>query len=157
MRGSGCRHGISMLDGLSIARMAELKTQRNDASVTDFIESVEHDGRREDARVMLAMLEETTGEKASMWGDSMVGFGSYDYTYASGNEGTWFRIGFSPRIRDLTVHLMDGTDNYEAELERVGRHRTGKSCLYLPRLDRIDLDALREVLSKSWNAPAMGE
>ncbi len=146
-----------MLDGLSIAAMAELKTQRNDASVTDFIESVEHDGRREDARVMLAMLEEITGEKASMWGDSMVGFGSYDYTYASGNEGTWFRIGFSPRKRDLTVYLMDGTDKYETELERVGRHRTGKSCLYLPRLDKLDLDALREVLSQSWTAPSMGE
>ena len=106
---------------------------------------------------MLAMLEEITGEKAFMWGDSMVGFGSYDYTYASGNEGTWFRIGFSPRKRDLTVYLMDGTDKYETEFERVGRHRTGKSCLYLPRLDKLDLDALREVLSQSWTAPSMGE
>ena len=137
--------------------MAGLKTKKNDASVTDFIDSVEHEGRREDARIMLAMLEEITGEKASMWGDSLIGFGSYDYTYATGNSGTWFRIGFSPRKRDMTVYLMDGTDQYELELERVGRHKTGKSCLYLPRLDRLDLGALREVLTASWNSPLMGE
>lgn len=137
--------------------MAELKTRKTNASVTKFIDSVEHEGRREDARVMLKTLEEVTGQKPSMWGDSMVGFGTYDYTYASGQSGSYFKIGFSPRKRDLTVYLMDGTDKYSKQLAKIGKHKTGVSCLYLPRLHTLDMDALRKVLTESWNAPAMGQ
>lgn len=86
----------------------------------------------------------------------MVGFGTYDYSYASGQSGSYFKIGFSPRKRDLTVYLMDGTDKYAKQLAKIGRHKTGVSCLYLPRLATLDLDALREVLTESWNAPAVG-
>ncbi|MGI9578257.1 MAG: DUF1801 domain-containing protein [Microthrixaceae bacterium] len=136
--------------------MAELKTKKTRESVKKFIDSVDHDGRREDAKVMLKLLRDVTGETPSMWGDSMVGFGHYDYTYASGRSGSYFKIGFSPRKRDLTVYLMDGTDKYAKQLSSIGPHKTGVSCLYLPRLDKLDLDALREVLTESWNAPAMG-
>ncbi len=137
--------------------MGEPKTKRTDASVADFIDAVEPETKREDARVLLAMLEEVTGESPSMWGDSLVGFGDYDYRYASGHSGTWPKIAFSPRKRDTTVYLMDGTDRYPEQLERLGRHKLGKTCLYLGRLTSIDLDVLREILTASWEAPSMGE
>lgn len=139
------------------AAMAELKTQRTTASVTDFVAGVEPDWKQDDARTLLEMLSEVTGEKPAMWGDALIGFGSYDYRYATGNSGTWCRIGFSPRKRDMTVYLMDGTDNYGDELGRLGRHRLGKSCLYLPRLATVDLDVLREIATASWSTPSMGE
>lgn len=137
--------------------MAELKTQRNDADVGEFLDGVEHDGRREDAIELLGMLREVTGEEPAMWGDSIVGFGSYDYRYPTGRTGTWFRLGFSPRKRDLTVYLMDGVDAHDAELGRLGPHRLGKSCLYLGRLSSVDGAVLRRILTDAWEAEAMGE
>ena len=122
-----------------------------------FLADVEPEARRADALALLAMLTEVTGERPAMWGDSMVGFGSYDYHYASGRRGRWFRIGFSPRKRDMTVYLMDGVEHHADALARLGRHRLGKSCLYLPRLERVDLEVLREVLTASWGSPSMGE
>jgi hypothetical protein len=137
--------------------VAELKTKRTDASVDDFLAGVEPEAKRADALDLLAMLTEVTGERPAMWGDSLVGFGSYDYRYASGRRGTWFRIGFSPRKRDTTVYLMDGVEHHADALARLGPHRLGTSCLYLPRLERVDLEVLREVLAASWASPSMGE
>jgi hypothetical protein len=84
-----------------------------------------------------------------MWGDSIVGFGSYHYRYASGREGDWFVTGFSPRKQNLTLYIMAGFDNYDHLLQNLGKHKTGKSCLYIKRLEDVDLDTLRELVSQS--------
>jgi hypothetical protein len=132
--------------------MAEPKTRRTDADVDEFIDSVVPESKQADARVLLELFREVTGEPGSMWGDAIVGFGSFDYTYASGHSGTSLRIGFSPRKRDLTLYVMDGTDNHAALLERLGKHRTGKACLYVTRLANVDLDVLRELVADAWTA-----
>ena len=129
--------------------MAELKTQRNDASVEAFLDSVEDERRRADSFRVLDLLREITGEEPAMWGTSIVGFGSYHYTYASGREGDWPVVGFSPRKRNLTLYIMDGFDTYNALLARLGKHKTGKACLYISRLADVDLDVLRDLIKQS--------
>lgn len=129
--------------------MAQLKTQKNDASVDAFIDAVDDEVKRKDCRVILDMMREITGEEPAMWGDSIVGFGSYHYVYASGREGDWPLTGFSPRKQNLTVYIMSGFSEYEALLARLGKHKTGKSCLYLNKLDDIDLPTLRKLIEKS--------
>ena len=129
--------------------MAELKTQMNDGDVDAFLHAVEHDGRREDAFVVCAMMEEITGETARMWGDSIVGFGRYHYTYESGREGDWFLTGFSPRKREMTLYIMPGFDEFEPLLGKLGKHRLGRSCLYIGRLANVDPDVLRELIGAS--------
>jgi len=129
--------------------MAELKTKRNTADVETFLNGVEHDQRREDAFAVLELMREITGEPAEMWGDSIVGFGSYHYTYASGREADWMLTGFSPRKQSLTLYIMSGFDAYESLLEKLGKHRTGKACLYVNKLADIDMDVLRELVQLS--------
>ncbi|MEZ4767902.1 MAG: DUF1801 domain-containing protein [Caldilineales bacterium] len=129
--------------------MAELKTQKNDASVDAFLNSVENDRKREDSFALLEMMKEVTGEEPKMWGDSIVGFGEYHYTYASGREGNWFVTGFAPRKQNLTLYIMAGFDEYDALLDRLGKHSTGKSCLYIKRLEDVDKTALRELIAAS--------
>jgi len=129
--------------------MAELKTRSTDASVTDFIGSVEDDQKRQDCLVLLGMMEQITGARPKMWGDSIVGFGQYHYIYGSGREGDWFLTGFSPRRQNLSVYIMAGFDRYAALMQRLGRHKTGKSCLYIRRLDDIALEVLRELVAQS--------
>ncbi|MBK5108165.1 MAG: DUF1801 domain-containing protein [Anaerolineales bacterium] len=94
-------------------------------------------------------MKEVTGVEPIMWGDSIIGFGSYHYKYASGREADWFLTGFSPRVQNLTLYIMDGFDEYDALLGKLGKHSTGKSCLYVKRLENIDLDILREMVEKS--------
>lgn len=137
--------------------MAELKTKRNDGDVEAYLDSIEHDTRREDARQVCAMLREITGEQPAMWGDSIIGFGSYDYRYETGRTGSWPKLGLSPRKQSLTIYLTDGAGLHADALERLGPHKTGVSCLYVTRLARIDEDVLREVLEASWANAAMGE
>jgi len=129
--------------------MSELKTRENDASVETFIQSVEDELRRADCRTLVSMLERVTGKTPRMWGKNMVGFGSYHYVYKSGREGDWFVIGFSPRKQDLTVYIMPGFDDYAAQLGKLGKHRTGKSCLYLKKLQDIDLRVLEDIARSS--------
>lgn len=129
--------------------MAEAKTVPTGASVDEFLAAVEDEGRRRDCEVLRGLMREITGEEPQMWGPSIIGFGSYRYRYASGREGDWPLAGFSPRKRDLTVYVMAGFSQYEELMERLGKHRTGKSCLYLKRLDDVDLDVLRELVSRS--------
>ena len=126
--------------------MAELKTQENDADVDAFIEAVENETRRADARILKGLMSKITGEPARMWGDSIVGFGRYHYRYESGREGDFLRTGFSPRKRNLVVYIMPGYRNYGPILKRLGKHRIGKSCLYLNRLSDVDLDVLEELI-----------
>ena len=129
--------------------MAELKTKRNDASVGTFLEAVEDEHKLEDSQVILKLMQEVTGDEPTMWGDSIVGFGSYDYKYASGREGTWFQTGFSPRKQNLTLYIMSGFDRYDELLGNLGKFKTGKSCLYIKKLEDVDLDVLEELVKES--------
>ncbi len=132
--------------------MSALKTQLNDANVEEFLAAVENDRRREDSFTVLELMKRVTGEKPRMWGTSIVGFGSYHYRYASGREGDWPRIGFSPRKQSLTIYVMPGFSNYDDLLSRLGKHRTGKSCLYVNKLADVDMDALEQLIRSSLDA-----
>jgi hypothetical protein len=129
--------------------MAELKTKQTDESVTEFLNGVPDEKKRQDSFAILELMTEVTGAEPRMWGDSIVGFGSYHYRYASGREGDWFVTGFSPRKQNLTLYIMAGFDNYDQLLQNLGKHKTGKSCLYIKRLEDVDLDTLRELVSQS--------
>ncbi len=129
--------------------MAENKTQHNDGDVGAFLESVENEQRRSDAYVALEMMERISGEPPKMWGDSIVGFGSRHMVYESGRELDWFYIGFSPRKQSLTLYVMDGFGEYDKLLGELGKHSTGKSCLYIKRLEDVDMDVLEEIVTRS--------
>ena len=132
--------------------MAELKTKKNDASVEGFLTGVGNERRRADSFVVLEMMKRITGEEPTMWGSSIVGFGSYHFRYASGREGDWPRIGFSPRKQSLTLYVMPGFSNYDDLLSRLGKHRTGKSCLYVNKLADVDMDVLEQLIRSSLDA-----
>ena len=129
--------------------MSDLKTKPTDASVQAFLDGVDDARKRSDARIVAEMMAEVTGSSGVMWGASIVGFGSYDYRYASGRRGTFFETGFSPRKRALTLYVMAGFSAHDALLAQLGKHTTGKSCLYVKRLDDIDVVVLRELLERS--------
>ena len=129
--------------------MAQNKTQQNDGDVGAFLESVENEQRRRDARTVLEMMERISGEPPMMWGNSIVGFGSRHVVYDSGRELDWFYIGFSPRKQSLTVYVMDGFADYQTLLAKLGTHTTGKSCLYIKRLEDVDTDVLEELITRS--------
>lgn len=129
--------------------MAELKTQPNNNSVEAFIDTVEPEGKRDDARVILKLLEEVSGEKPAMWGDSIVGFGAYHYKYESGREGDWFLAGFSPRKANMTIHIVGGFENQEENLKKLGKHTKSVGCLYVKKLDDIDLKVLEKMTAIS--------
>ena len=131
--------------------MAELKTQRTDASVAEFLAGVDNPTRREDAQAVCALMTEVTGEQPAMWGTSIVGFGSYEYHSVSGRSGVWLTVGFSPRKQSLTVYIAEGLAAHADLLSRLGRHSTGKGCLYLPRLSDVDLDVLRELVRQGFD------
>jgi len=126
--------------------MTENKTQPTGASVRDFLSSVDHPGRREDAMQLLNIFTEVTGFEAVMWGSSIIGFGRYHYTYASGRTGDFLATGFSPRKANMSVYIMPGYADYGSILERLGPHKKGVSCLYLGRVSKVDLDVLRELI-----------
>ena len=132
--------------------MAELKTQANDADVDEFLASIKNETRRQDSQKLCALMAAATGQPPRMWGASIVGFGSYDYTYTSGRSGVWMAIGFAPRAAATTVYLMDGFEKYAEELATLGPHSIGKSCLYIKRLDDVDLGVLEDVIRRSYAA-----
>jgi hypothetical protein len=129
--------------------MADVKTKRTGASVTAFINGIEDRQRRADARKVAAMMRAATGEKPKLWGPSMVGYGSYHYRYASGREGEWFLTGFSPRKQNISVYIMPGFDDFDALLKKLGKCKTGKSCLYIRRLADIDENVLDTLIIES--------
>jgi hypothetical protein len=129
--------------------MAELKTQPNQEEVQAFLETIEDEKKRADAFEILQLMQEATGEEAVMWGDKIVGFGKYHYKYASGREGDWFLVGFSPRKQNLSVYIVAGFDEYEDLMSRLGKHKTGKSCLYIKRMADVDRDVLKELIRQS--------
>jgi len=130
--------------------VAELKTKATSASVKEFLDAIEDEQRRKDCYTVAKIMQRATGSKPVMWGPSIVGFGNFTYKYPGGKEMAWFPIGFSPRKTDLTLYLMGGGFHLQAErLKRLGKHKTGKGCLYLKRLADVDLDVLTEVVAAS--------
>jgi len=129
--------------------MAELKTKPNDASVEAFIKQVEDPKKREDSHAVIQLMQKITGAEAKMWGGSIVGFGTYHYVYATGNSGDWPVVGFSPRKQNLTLYIMAGFSKYEALMEKLGKYKTGKSCLYVKKLSDIDLEVLETLITES--------
>ncbi len=135
---------------------AENKTKATEVSVADFIAAVPDQRRREEAAVIDALHRRVTGLEPAMWGPSIIGYGSYSYKYDSGREGTMCRGGFSPRKAALTVYLMGNYCNHQAKADdlfaRLGKHKTGKSCLYINKLADVDLAVLEELVALSWQA-----
>ena len=129
--------------------MAALKTQKTQASVDDFLATVKDAEMRSDCRKLIASMQDASGEQACMWGQSMVGFGSYQYRYASGREGDWFLVGFAPRKRELSIYIMPGFAAYDDLLQQLGKYKTGKSCLYIRRLSDIDIAVLQQLIETS--------
>jgi hypothetical protein len=129
--------------------MAELKTKQTTASVEDFLNGVADEKRRQDCFTILELMQQATQAQPKMWGTSIVGFGAYRYTYASGREGDWFLTGFSPRKNNLTLYIMSGFDEYEALLSKLGKYKTGKACLYIHKLNDVDLTILRSLIERS--------
>ena len=129
--------------------MAKMKTTPTEASVDAYIDAVEDPQKREDCRAVAAMMAEVTGAPARMWGSSIVGFGSYHYRYASGREGDFMETGFAARKRELTLYVMAGFSEYGDLLAKLGKHKTGKSCLYVKRLADVDVGVLREMVERS--------
>jgi hypothetical protein len=129
--------------------MADLKTKRNKRSVEAFLNRVENEKKRNDSFAILRLMKQVTGEEPEMWGDSIVGFGKYHYKYASGREGDWFLTGFSPRVQNLTLYIMAGFDEYDQLLHKLGKHSTGKSCLYIKKIEDVNVEVLKELVKKS--------
>ncbi|HEU4426035.1 MAG TPA: DUF1801 domain-containing protein [Pilimelia sp.] len=130
--------------------MTEPKTRLNDETVADFLAAVADPQRRADAQAACALMADVTGAQPAMWGNSIVGFGTYHYRYASGREGDWLAVGLSPRKQALTIYVSEGLDGYGELLGRLGPHRTGKSCLYVKRLSDVDEQVLRSLVEGSF-------
>jgi hypothetical protein len=129
--------------------MAELKTKPNRSSVTAFLATVKEPGRRRDCQALAAIMKKATGAAPKMWGPSIVGFGDYHYKYASGREGDWFVAGFSPRAQALTLYVMPGLDRFGPLLKRLGKYKTGRSCLYIKSLEDVDVRVLEELIAQA--------
>jgi hypothetical protein len=129
--------------------MAEIKTKQNDLNVIDFLNSVPDEKKRQDSFAILELFQRATGLEPKMWGDSIVGFGSYHYKYASGHQGDAPLTGFSPRKQNFSLYVHYGFDQQAALLQKLGKFKTGKSCLYLNKLADIDLHILRELVEQS--------
>lgn len=131
--------------------MSELKTKVNDASVKDFIDSIESHVKREDSWALLRLFMKVTGYEPKMWGTSIIGFGKYHYaSERSRQEGDWMLTGFSPRKQNLTLYIMHGFDEYTDLLDTLGKHKTSKGCLYINKLSDVDLTVLETLLSRSF-------
>lgn len=137
--------------------MSENKTQGTEASVEDFLDQVEHPTRRADAIELNWIFQEVTGWQPRMWGPSIVGYGAYHYVYDSGREGDFLATGFSPRKQNLSIYIMPGYTDFSHILKDLGKHKIGKSCLYINKLADVDADVLKTLiragvddLNKKW-------
>ncbi len=129
--------------------MAENKTQKTDASVEDFLSTIADDAVRSDCETLIEMMEKITKSPPAMWGASIIGFGTYHYRYASGREGDWLLTGFSPRKQNISLYIMDCLDEKEELLEKLGKVKHGKSCIYVKRLSDIHLPTLKKMIRES--------
>lgn len=130
---------------------AKNKTVENEGSVDDFLNAVKDDQKRTDCLTLKNMMEQITNTPPAMWGGSIVGFDTYHYKYDSGREGDFMKVGFSPRAQNLTVYIMPGFERYPALMEKLGKHKTGKSCLYIKKLADVDVDILEELVKGSYD------
>lgn len=126
-----------------------MKTTETDASVDAFLNGVMPDRRRQDGMALRDMIQRLTGLEPKMWGPSIVGFGRYHYKYDSGREGDLFLTGFSPRKTSLSIYIMPGFSDFDGLMAKLGKHKTGKSCLYVNKLDDVDLRVLEELIQRS--------
>ena len=129
--------------------MAEPKTKPTKASVKEFLNQITDKERRDDCFTVAKIMEEITGDKPKMWGPSIVGFGTWHYKYATGREGDWPIAAFSPRKKDLTLYLMMGFQKHTELMQKLGKHSTGKSCLYIKRLSDIHVPTLKKLIKTS--------
>jgi hypothetical protein len=127
----------------------ENKTKPTLESVDDFLESIPNDTKRSDCRRLRKLMEVVTGEEGRLWGPSIVGFGAYHYRYASGHEGDSMAVGFAPRSANITLYITGGFEDHETVLQRLGKHKTGKGCLYIKRLSDVDEGALTDLIKAS--------
>lgn len=127
--------------------MAENTTQPTGQDPAEFVAAIDHPTRRADAETLLAMMSRVTGCEPKMWGPSIVGFGRYHYRYDSGREGEFMLTGFAPRKSNLVLYVMPGYEEKTDMLDRLGKHRIGKSCLYVNKLADVDLDVLEEIVT----------
>ena len=127
----------------------EPETKPSNASVSAFLAGVQDPRKRADCKAIAKMMREVTGKRARMWGTPMLGYDQYDYTYASGRFGSWMMTGFSPRARDITVCIMPGFSKFGTHLEKLGKHKTGKSCLYIKKLEEVDEEVLAQLIADS--------
>ncbi len=149
MQGIACSTNVLILSIPTEEMMAENKTRATDADVVEFLSNVPDERKRQDCFTMMQLMQEVTGEEPKMWGPSIVGFGSYHYKYASGREGDMPLTGFSPRKQNFTIYITSGFEQYDDLMQKLGKHTTGSSCLYIKRLSDIDLGVLRELVEKS--------
>lgn len=129
--------------------MAENKTQPTDQSVQSFIDVLEDQQKIADSYSLIELMKDVTGCEPTMWGPSIIGFDQYHYKYDSGREGDFLKVGFSPRKRELSIYIMSGFKKHNELMKKLGKHRTGKSCLYVKKLDEIDMKVLRELVEES--------
>jgi hypothetical protein len=129
--------------------MTENKTIQNDASVQTFLQAVEDEKKRDDAFKILALMEEVTGQPAKMWGASIVGFGSHHYKYESGREGDWMSVGFSPRKANITLYFSSDMESRAELLSKLGKHKTGKGCVYINKLSDVNTDVLKQLIKET--------
>ena len=129
--------------------MAELKTKPTKASVKAFIESIEDGQKRADARKIASMMRRATGARAKLWGASIVGYGSYKYTNSKGEDFEWMLTGYSPRKQALSIYIMPGFANFKRLMSKLGKYKTGKSCLYIRRLSDVDEKVLEQLIGRS--------
>lgn len=133
-----------------MAKATDIKTKVNDASVEGFLNSVKDEQARADCFEILKIMKQATREEPKMWGTSIVGFGSYHYKGASGREGDWMLTGFSPRKQNLTLYLMGGFEAHADLLKKLGKHKTSVGCLYIKKLDDVDVKVLKELIKSSY-------
>lgn len=132
------------------SKSTDAKTVPTAQSVTAFINSVENETRKKDAKTLVAMMKKVTGEKAKMWGPSIIGFGEYHYKYESGREGDMLAVGFSPRKANMALYVLGSLGEDEPLLKKLGPYKNGKSCLYIDALDKVDLAVLEKIVAKSY-------
>lgn len=131
--------------------MAEIKTKPGEGSAKDLINKIEEGQKRQDAEKLLEIMLKTTGEKAVIWGGSMIGFGKFKYKTKSGQQGDWFRVGFSARAKNLVVYLVPGVDITSTLLSDLGKYKTGKSCLYLNKISDVKIDILEKMIKEAFH------
>lgn len=129
--------------------MAENKTQKTTASVSDFLNTLPDEKKRQDSFALLELITQVSGSEGAMWGPAIIGFGDMHYKSESGREGEWFKVGFSPRKQNLTLYISGGMTNYADLLAQLGKHKTTGGCLYINKLSDVNLDILKEIIAQS--------